>query len=163
MKKYKWGFTLLELLAAVMIVAVLTAAAMPQYRKAVRRAQAAEGLSTLRSIYDSAKRYKAAYSQPPEKLNGLDVQFDDASSQEDDIFFLGNFKYRFLSEGVSACRADKGGYCFKFFYNHDTLGRDALLCIPQAISGSGSSEPSQAGISLCESMATKNGSLYVIE
>ena len=50
------GFTLTELLAVVMIVAILMGVGLPQYRKAVEKARVTEAISMLRSIYDSSER-----------------------------------------------------------------------------------------------------------
>ncbi|MBP3513359.1 MAG: prepilin-type N-terminal cleavage/methylation domain-containing protein [Elusimicrobiaceae bacterium] len=52
----KKGFTLIELLTVVLIVAILTAVGLPQYRKVVQKARAAEAESMMRSIYDSSER-----------------------------------------------------------------------------------------------------------
>ncbi len=56
----KKGFTLLELLAVVMIIGILASIAMPQYRMAIEKARLAEGLSVLKSISDAQSRYLQA-------------------------------------------------------------------------------------------------------
>lgn len=57
----KRGFTLIELLIVVMIIAVLAGVAMPQYRRAVRKAEAAEAEAMLRTLYDSSERLVASF------------------------------------------------------------------------------------------------------
>ena len=52
----KKGFTLIELLSVVLIIAILTAVGLPQYRRVVQKARAAEAESMMRSIYDSSER-----------------------------------------------------------------------------------------------------------
>ena len=52
----KKGFTLIELLTVVLIVSILTAVALPQYRRVVQKSRAAEAESMLRIIYDSSER-----------------------------------------------------------------------------------------------------------
>ena len=52
----KHGFTLVELLAVVLIVAILSAVALPQYRKVVEKAHVSEAQAMLRTIYDSSER-----------------------------------------------------------------------------------------------------------
>ncbi len=54
--KNQYGFTLVELLAVVLIVAILTAVGMPQYRRVVEKAHVSEAEAMLRSIYDSGER-----------------------------------------------------------------------------------------------------------
>ena len=54
--KKNTGFTLVELLAVVLIVAILTAVALPQYRNVIEKAHMAEAESMVRTIYDSSER-----------------------------------------------------------------------------------------------------------
>ena len=57
--KNKQGFTLVEMLAVVIIIGILTAIALPQYRRAIQKAKATEALVMLRTINDSAERLAA--------------------------------------------------------------------------------------------------------
>jgi|GEM_PF-648961 prepilin-type N-terminal cleavage/methylation domain-containing protein len=57
--KNKKGFTLVEMLAVVIIIGILTAIALPQYRRAIQKAKATEALVMLRTINDSAERLAA--------------------------------------------------------------------------------------------------------
>ena len=52
----KTGFTLIEMLTVVMIVGILTAVVLPQYRRAIQKAQATEAVAMLRVIHDSGER-----------------------------------------------------------------------------------------------------------
>ena len=52
----KKGFTLVELLAVVLIVAILSGVPLPQYRKVVEKARLSEAESMMRTIYDSSER-----------------------------------------------------------------------------------------------------------
>lgn len=52
----KKGFTLIEMLAVVLIMGILTAVALPQYRKSVERTRVAEALQMLPAIYDARDR-----------------------------------------------------------------------------------------------------------
>lgn len=54
--KHKDGFTLIELLVIVMILGILSAIALPQYRRSVERARVAEALTLMRAVYDSCER-----------------------------------------------------------------------------------------------------------
>ncbi len=156
----KSGFTLIELLAVVLIIAILTSIAVPQYRRSVQRAESMEALTNLRTIFDSAKRYRAANSEAPLKLHGLDVSFFDADTPGNSSFNIGKFHYTFTTNGVSACRISAGSYantyCFTMYYNYKSGSaqyKDLLACT------SSTSKYSW----LCEALSTsKLGSMYVI-
>lgn len=126
---------MIELLTVVMIIAILTSIAVPQYRRTVQRSQATEGLMNLRSIFDSAARYKAQNSEVPQNLQGLDVGFFDALQIDAHSSAVGEFLYTFGDDGITACRLDGNAntaehtYCFTAFYNNPTYGgRGAIVC-----------------------------------
>ena len=51
------GFTLIELLTVVLIIGILTAVAVPQYRKSLDRSRMAEAYSVMPAIRESILRY----------------------------------------------------------------------------------------------------------
>ena len=53
------GFTLLELLMVVIIIAILASIALPQYLRVSERARGAEALTVLKAIHGAEQRFKA--------------------------------------------------------------------------------------------------------
>ncbi len=60
--KDKRGFTLLELLMVVIIIAILASIAIPQYFKAAERARSSEALQMLATMRGSETRYYAEWA-----------------------------------------------------------------------------------------------------
>ena len=69
------GFTLIELLVVVLIIGILAAVALPQYRVAVERARVGKALPVLRSILDARERSFLANGTYSTDLEELDVWF----------------------------------------------------------------------------------------
>ena len=57
--KKRGGFTLLELLMVVIIIAILASIALPQYFRAAERSRASEALQIMATMRGSELRYKA--------------------------------------------------------------------------------------------------------
>lgn len=54
--KHNKGFTLIEIMTVVLIIGVLSAVALPQYRRVMQKSYATQAIAMLRSINDSSER-----------------------------------------------------------------------------------------------------------
>ncbi len=71
----KKAFTLIELLVVVLIIGILAAVALPQYRKAVERARMAEAIIAVEKIAQAQQIYKMANGHFTREMSGLDIDF----------------------------------------------------------------------------------------
>ncbi len=132
--KFRKGFTLIELLTVVLILSVLTAIAVPQYHKAVKRAEAANMLINLRVLLDASKRYYAQTGAWPSSFSNLDVKLllnSDSDNQS------GEVKYQFYSayRSVIATKVDSNGkqlFSLSAYYKYPPANpngeRDVFIC-----------------------------------
>jgi general secretion pathway protein G len=72
------GFTLLELLATLVVATILIAVGIPTYQSAVQKAKVAAATQDIMTIATAIGRYNTLYNGPPPDLAtiGLDSQLD---------------------------------------------------------------------------------------
>ena len=73
MKNVK-GFTLLELLVVIVIIGILAAIALPQYRKAVGKAELAQVISATKAVQNAQERYYLVNGKYATSFNSLDIE-----------------------------------------------------------------------------------------
>jgi len=67
------GFTLIELLVVVLIIGILAAIALPQYKKVVLKSRYAAIKDKTRAIYDAEQRYYLLHNSFTRNLAVLDI------------------------------------------------------------------------------------------
>ncbi len=94
------AFTLIEILVVVLIIGILAAIAVPQYQKAVMKANLHKGIPLVESIYQAQQAYYLANGEYAKELADLDITLPK------DCEKLKNFSYQ--------C---KEGYIYSDSYN----------------------------------------------
>ena len=74
-RKTTHGFTLIELLVVVLIIGILAAIALPQYKKAVAKARVATTLPVLQNMRQAQESYYMANGNYSEDMTKLDVEW----------------------------------------------------------------------------------------
>jgi len=107
------GFTLIELLVVVLIIGILAAVALPEYEKAVQRAQGAQLITLARSLADAANRYYLANnSYAGISLSNLDIEAPGSVSMGGKTWYpvIESFSNVSGSPAV-ACMSNASTYC----------------------------------------------------
>lgn len=87
------AFTLIELLAVVLIIGILAAVALPQYQKAVEKSRAVQALTAVKSLAQAEEAYYLAHGEYTDQFDKLDIEFPplsggwrlSAASEFDDV------------------------------------------------------------------------------
>lgn len=108
MSLHKQGFTLMEMLAAILIIGVLAAIAVPEYQTAVANSRLSTVMTNVKTIANSLELYHLSMdAYPTNGLSNLDVGIS-GCSVSDDVYVCSNGTvYAF---GISDTEQPVGGF-----------------------------------------------------
>ena len=169
----KRGFTLIELLVVVLIIGILSAVALPQYRKAVERSKMSEAISNIGQFRKALEVWIMANGKPSVAVNfignenwsysawgggftqtDLDIDLKQALEcpEGDKYCYSKNFKYLAWCNPNLLCRFQaiqrNGDYTLAYRYEP---GFEFRECYPGDY-GSGEETFSSFGIKVCKSL-----------
>jgi prepilin-type N-terminal cleavage/methylation domain-containing protein len=77
-KRFKAGFTLIELMVVVAIIGILAAVAIPAFMKNARKAKTTEAVTNVKKVYDGARSYYEEESNARGQIGVIPKQFPNA-------------------------------------------------------------------------------------
>ena len=165
MKNNKGGFTLIELLVVVLIIGILAAIALPQYRIAVAKSRVANIVVLMKSIYNAKEVYLMNNSELTD-IDALDISIPHTSASYDEEH------HRIILEGVPGTADGKmvvetrkpnvyagvAGRCGITIdmTKHSETDETRMYCYVKADSANGGT----CGVPVCKSMQGAGGGGY---
>ena len=104
-RKFKRGFTLVEMMIVVAIIAVLAGVALPQYNKYIKKSKTVEGVNFMRQIADGEVVYRGMHGSYKE-IEGTIAQ--NKTSIKDNLFIEIPASAKFANYTVATCAANNG-------------------------------------------------------
>ena len=128
-KRNKKGFTLVEVLTVILVIAVLAAVAIPSYTRAVEKSRATEGMATLQQIAKAQTTYNALKGSYSSTFSGLPLDLRDFEKKDvtGSEFSTQFFDFTMENEGTTGvAERNNGEYTFTADF---TTGK--FYCTPE--------------------------------
>ncbi|MBO5910586.1 MAG: prepilin-type N-terminal cleavage/methylation domain-containing protein [Elusimicrobiaceae bacterium] len=116
-KSNKQAFTLIELLVVVLIIGILVAVAVPQYKRAVYKSRAAEAITVLRAIAQAQEVYFLQNGEYTNDISELDVDVS-ADIIDNTREYTQSPHYVYNCSNKAYCSAHIGNASMPFFEIH---------------------------------------------
>ena len=132
----KSGFTLIEMLIIVLIIAVLSSIALPKYTRTVERARATEAFGNIQQVDDAVYAFYTERQTCPTKFSQLSITLPVTSDLSNTVT-IKNFTYTLGGSAVeipdTACNTTlatrvTGKYGYKLWRSYPAAGKTRTLC-----------------------------------
>ncbi len=120
------GFTLIELLVVVLIIGIITAIALPMYKKAVEKSKVTDALSTMSAVSKSEGAWYLLRNNYTQDFADLDIDLTDKDGKkaEDASFESINYTFTLQDTGIKAERKNKE---YVLYQDYETK---QIMCLP---------------------------------
>ena len=133
-KKKNRGFTLIEILVAVLILSLLVAIAVPSYMRAVERSRTSDPINTLKSIAKAEQVQKLRVGEYTNQTQNLDLELRDypaGNTVAGDTFEGQYYTYKVYGEDEAAATAGRKTTDEADFYELSVdYGTGEIFCRP---------------------------------
>ncbi len=136
----KVAFTLIELLVVVLIIGILTAVAVPQYKLAVAKSRATQLWIRANALYKAAQVYKLQHGEWPIDVRNLDIDVvQEATEFKKSDITSSDHIAAFYKDGAScgvhvAPNGNQSAWCFNQNLNIANI-RDIWKCTGRSTLG----------------------------
>ncbi len=151
----KFGFTLAELMAVVVIISLMVVLSVGYYRRSIEQARFAEGLMAASTISEGINRYWMDNASLPASFSVLDIQLSKRSSCTGVTRCLETEHFRVATDtnGVTTAQRKDGKYKELYYIqiqpHFASSHRDQIACVGADDNGDGKAFCESMGYTTC--------------